>query len=440
MKKNKIGLALSGGGFRATIYHLGTLRKLRELGLLDKINVISSNSGGSITAACFSLYYKDFDNFSDIIKNGVRKEITLRILISPRFFIPVLLFLAAFTAGYWSPFQLPPYAYTIIAVISICILFRFQFQLIPISKIIEKRYDKVFFKKKKLKDLSKDFKTTIISTNVETGRLFYFSKQSMSDSTYLHPKADDPIAPLPGKITFKQSDFPISRAVMASSCVPFAFSPISIGKEFFTNEQDFFKIKPKLVDGGVYDNQGIHKLTFIKSGTYCENVIVSDAGNFLPHENWSFNSLFLLTRTSNIFMSRIKNFQMMANLYTINPNSMVAYQSLAFDLNDSIDEFIKMLKSGYIKDQVIKAHNIDQQDIDNKNWEAIKEYLKNKIGYEALEIKGCNADELKIARKVRTGLSALSESKINALMKHAEAITELQVKLFLPHLLNQESA
>lgn len=45
---NKIGLALSGGGYRAAAYHIGTLRALHKLGILDKVDVISSVSGGSI--------------------------------------------------------------------------------------------------------------------------------------------------------------------------------------------------------------------------------------------------------------------------------------------------------------------------------------------------------------------------------------------------------
>ena len=45
----KIGLALSGGGYRAAAYHIGTLRALHRLGILDKVDVISSVSGGSIT-------------------------------------------------------------------------------------------------------------------------------------------------------------------------------------------------------------------------------------------------------------------------------------------------------------------------------------------------------------------------------------------------------
>ena len=42
---------LSGGGFRATLFHLGALRRLNELGLLPRIDTITSVSGGSIMAA-----------------------------------------------------------------------------------------------------------------------------------------------------------------------------------------------------------------------------------------------------------------------------------------------------------------------------------------------------------------------------------------------------
>src|SRR4051794_41894807 len=48
---NRIGLALSGGGFRATLYHLGLVRFLRDAGLLSQVTHITSVSGGSVFAA-----------------------------------------------------------------------------------------------------------------------------------------------------------------------------------------------------------------------------------------------------------------------------------------------------------------------------------------------------------------------------------------------------
>ena len=44
----EIGLALSGGGYRAMLFNLGSLWRLNELGWLRKIDMITSVSGGSI--------------------------------------------------------------------------------------------------------------------------------------------------------------------------------------------------------------------------------------------------------------------------------------------------------------------------------------------------------------------------------------------------------
>jgi hypothetical protein len=49
----KVGLALSGGGFRASFYHLGVLARLAELDLLRHVDVLSCVSGGSIVGACW---------------------------------------------------------------------------------------------------------------------------------------------------------------------------------------------------------------------------------------------------------------------------------------------------------------------------------------------------------------------------------------------------
>ena len=59
----KIGVALSGGGYKGAAYHIGTLRALHRLGVLDKVDVISSASGGSITAAYYALNKDDYEEF-----------------------------------------------------------------------------------------------------------------------------------------------------------------------------------------------------------------------------------------------------------------------------------------------------------------------------------------------------------------------------------------
>ena len=48
---HRTALCLSGGGFRAALFHLGALRRLNELGVLSKVDTITSVSGGSILAA-----------------------------------------------------------------------------------------------------------------------------------------------------------------------------------------------------------------------------------------------------------------------------------------------------------------------------------------------------------------------------------------------------
>jgi predicted acylesterase/phospholipase RssA len=51
----KIGLALSGGGFRAASFHLGVLKRLEELGVLPRVAVVSTVSGGAIVGAMYAL-------------------------------------------------------------------------------------------------------------------------------------------------------------------------------------------------------------------------------------------------------------------------------------------------------------------------------------------------------------------------------------------------
>jgi len=74
-----IALALSGGGFRTTLFHLGSLWRLHELGYLPKLDRVSSVSGGSITAGVLELQWKDLNfankvatNFNEVIVSPLR--------------------------------------------------------------------------------------------------------------------------------------------------------------------------------------------------------------------------------------------------------------------------------------------------------------------------------------------------------------------------------
>ncbi len=426
----KVGLALSGGGYRATAYHLGTFRKLKELGILDKVDVISTVSGGSIIGATYGLHSDNFEEFDRIIEQGVQKSVIWGVVTSIRFLIGALFLLGILGVGIWSIFCTPyPWISLICFAGFALLIWFFQFKILPISDFNEKMYDRFFYKGKKLSDLKSDVKLGINSTNLETGTLFTFSKEKMSDSTYAYM---DP------SVEFKQENFPISKAVAASSCVPFAFTPIEIAKKYFKNpERDYSRAYPRLVDGGVYDNQGGHKLTQRNSSYGCDIILISDAGRGMSFKHRYRNIITLLVRTSDLFMNRIKNFQMIQYLYTnhILGKREIAYQSLGWDLDRSVPEFVEILKKGQILDSVWKAHGIKQAEIDNKEWDKIEEKLKVSIDYNAIMAQALSPKELEIARSVGTNLTSLKDIQVKSLIGHASAITEMQVKLYCPMLL-----
>lgn len=69
-----IGLALSGGGSRAIAFHLGCLRALNDLGILSKINVLSTISGGSVIGAYYAYTpQKSFEEFESDVRDFLRR-------------------------------------------------------------------------------------------------------------------------------------------------------------------------------------------------------------------------------------------------------------------------------------------------------------------------------------------------------------------------------
>ena len=97
----KVGLALSGGGFRAALYHIGVLAKLAELDVLRKVEALSCVSGGSIVGAHYYLEVRKLmsekpdqeitkDDYIEIVKRverdflaGVQTNIRTRVLANP---------------------------------------------------------------------------------------------------------------------------------------------------------------------------------------------------------------------------------------------------------------------------------------------------------------------------------------------------------------------
>ena len=72
-----IALALSGGGYRAAAFHLGTLRSLQEAGLLESVDVLSTVSGGTIVGASYALSQtrrESFERFYDDFLTRLRTQ------------------------------------------------------------------------------------------------------------------------------------------------------------------------------------------------------------------------------------------------------------------------------------------------------------------------------------------------------------------------------
>jgi NTE family protein len=214
---------------------------------------------------------------------------------------------------------------------------------------------------------------------------------------------------------------------------------VKIDKKFFTNEADAKRVHPVLVDGGVYDNQGIHKI--MQRGQYdCDTIITSDAGCGSSGESKFFNTITLLMETVNVFMSRIKKVQMVQDVYDNagGANKQIAYFSLGWDVENCISGFVHNLESKQITQSVIEAHQLKPEWVSDPKLyeEVIINYLKERLNYAG--INKPTVEEKKIARSVGTNLTALSKSQVDCLMKQAEALTGLQVKLYCPSLIFAE--
>lgn len=57
--QSPLGLSLTGGGFRAALFHVGVLAQLARFGLLRQVHVLSTISGGSIVGALYYLHLKN---------------------------------------------------------------------------------------------------------------------------------------------------------------------------------------------------------------------------------------------------------------------------------------------------------------------------------------------------------------------------------------------
>lgn len=257
-----IALCLSGGGYRAMVFHIGVLWRLNEAGYLPKLQRISSVSGGSITAGVLALAWGslafDHQGVSSVFKRNVVTP--LRELASTTIDAEAIL------GGIFLPGT--------------------------ISDKVASAYKKHLFGDATLQDLPDTPQFIINATNVQSGALWRFEKPYMGD--YRVGQVQKPTVPL-------------AVAVAASSAFPPLLSPCTLniapgacktipGADL---NQVPYTTSVVLSDGGVYDNLGLE--TVWKRYT---TILVSDAGGKMaadpePHEDWVRHSVRVLDLIDN---------------------------------------------------------------------------------------------------------------------------------------------
>lgn len=298
---DSIRLALSGGGFRATLFHLGVVRYLRETGRLKQVTHIASVSGGSITAAHLILHWNEYTGdekaFADAAAKLVRfvqRDVRGRIVARTIFKNGLLLFacnLLPTIAWYWDYLSVLLIAPLTAVLGFVCWRFGW-FSAVVTSLTAE--YDRLFDGKslKSLRDTAGAPKALIATTNLSTGAVLYFS----DDGLHVVGAAAE---------HYKCEHLPVSIAVTASSAFPPAFTPVKISSDYLRVDQDKLQTPQYLTDGGVFDNLGGHVLDTV--GGPASKTIISSAEP-LPDSDLTSTFGLLVSRAAratDILMQRV---------------------------------------------------------------------------------------------------------------------------------------
>ena len=281
LKSLRIGLALSGGGFRASIFHLGVIRRLEELGVMKHVNTISGVSGGAIIAAYYVIEMeKRLCQHQEELKKCPNKldEVRLRIFeeIAGDFFKALDLNLRS-RAMLFGPFYHP------------WLFIKSLWPSCSRSDIMQKEYDKRFYDYKTLECLPK---VTLCDNDgcseEDNPSLLWTRPEVILNATSLHTGE---------RIEFKRDEnsLKLSKVVGASSGVPGFFPPTTIcGK--------------KLVDGGVADNQGIDALiSDLSDDDQNDVLLVSDASGQMEQVNRPGSRFVkVLSRVVTIFQFQLR--------------------------------------------------------------------------------------------------------------------------------------
>jgi NTE family protein len=258
-----MALALSGGGYRAMLFHLGTLWRFYDAGLLGKLARISSVSGGSITAGQLALHWGKLSFDPAKVRSDFEPHVVKPIRALARHTLDV----RSVLGGIFLPGT--------------------------IGEKVAAAYAKHLFGAATLQSLPDHPRFVINATNVQTGALWRFSKPFMGD--YRVGLVDKPTLSLATAVA-ASSAFPPVLSPLVIKLDPASFGP---SEEGATLGHPPFNQRIVLSDGGVYDNLGLETVW-----KRYQTVLVSDAGAKIadegaPAEDWARHSLRVLDLIDN---------------------------------------------------------------------------------------------------------------------------------------------
>jgi predicted acylesterase/phospholipase RssA len=231
-----IRLALSGGGFRATLFHLGVVRFLRDSGVLPYVTDISGVSGGSIIATHIVRNWNKYISVDDLKFDNAASEIVALVRQDVRGRIARRMCLGLF----WRRFR----------------------RTVQLEACYEK-----FFARGSADDAAPNL--YVPATNLTHGCI-----SSLDDDAMITFQNDR-------ERRIETSRMSDAFKAVASSAFPAFFPPIRMTMQDLGVPADqFLPTVQFLADGGIYDNTGVRRLAKLPPPTdgACHLVIASDAG------------------------------------------------------------------------------------------------------------------------------------------------------------------
>ena len=325
----KVGLALSGGGFRASLFHLGVLAHLAERDVLRRVEVLSCVSGGSIVGAHYYLEVQRLleqkadgeitrEDYVELVQRLERDFLAgVQTNIRSRVFGGVWANLRMFFQPGYSTTQRLGDLYEEKLYAQVADGREGAPRYLP-DLLVRPKGEPPAFKPKydNWRRAAKVPMLVLNATTLNTGHNWQFTASWMGEppSTLdaeiegnyrlrrmYHPEAPrladqwrGSLGRLLGYPDYQR--FRLGHAVAASSCVPGLFDPLVM--------VDLYDGKTiRLVDGGVYDNQGVASLL----EQDCNVMIVSDAsGQMAAQDQPSSGRLGVPLRCFSVSMARVR--------------------------------------------------------------------------------------------------------------------------------------